>query len=112
MLVICTIITTALTYQTVIHHVVRNYLVIRWARVTSTMMELTACQLSLMILLFTPCFNCMFNRTRYQKQWYEKMRSDGMTARYGFDTETFSQQLRQQEHQQLSSTLVSNTSSV
>ncbi|KAJ1723929.1 hypothetical protein LPJ53_001784 [Coemansia erecta] len=85
MLAICAISSVAIAYQTVVHHVVGNYLIIRWARVTSTMFEMSACQVSLFILVGVPAYNCLFHREEYKKRWYAKMRADGMTARYGFE---------------------------
>ncbi|KAJ1864214.1 hypothetical protein LPJ73_000322 [Coemansia sp. RSA 2703] len=85
MLAICLIASMAIAYQTVVHHVVRNYLIVRWTRVTSTMMEMTACQISLFILVGVPAYNCLFHKEDYKKRWYTKMRADGMTARYGFE---------------------------
>ncbi|KAJ2345406.1 hypothetical protein GGH92_004065 [Coemansia sp. RSA 2673] len=84
MVIICVISSLAIIYLTVVHHVLDNYIIVRWARDTTTLFEYFAGQTPLFILLRVPVYNCIFNRVEYQRQFYRKMHADGMAAVYGF----------------------------
>ncbi|KAJ2898634.1 hypothetical protein IWW38_001308 [Coemansia aciculifera] len=83
MLAICIISSISLTYLTVVHNVVDDYIVHRWARNTTTLFEYLTGQSPLFILLRVPVYNCLFRRTEYQREFFRKMHSDGMAAAYG-----------------------------
>ncbi|KAJ2158370.1 hypothetical protein GGF46_003818 [Coemansia sp. RSA 552] len=83
MLLIVFLGSTSIVYQSVIHHIVQDFTVHRWTRVTSAFVEYVASQTSLVILLWTPVYNCMFHREEFQRRFFEKMQADGMSARYG-----------------------------
>ncbi|KAJ1740056.1 hypothetical protein LPJ79_004456 [Coemansia sp. RSA 1821] len=72
----------AITYMTVVHHIVRAYTLHQWSRVTTTYAEYIASQSSLFILLSVPAYNCMFHHDEYRRKFFDKMRSDGMASRY------------------------------
>ncbi|KAJ2356209.1 hypothetical protein GGF43_002216 [Coemansia sp. RSA 2618] len=82
MLLIVALSSISVSYQTIVHHIVREYTVHRWSRVTSTYSEYLTNQSSLFILLWVPVYNCMFHREEYRRKFFEKMEADGMTARY------------------------------
>ncbi|KAI8319588.1 hypothetical protein GQ54DRAFT_265066 [Martensiomyces pterosporus] len=82
MVLICVVTSIAIAYLSILHHIVSNYIIITWARVTTTMFEYLGCQTSLAILLGVPVYNCIFHHDEYKRRFYEKMRSDGMVSRY------------------------------
>ncbi|KAJ1859023.1 hypothetical protein GGH12_000868 [Coemansia sp. RSA 1822] len=83
MLLIVLLASVAIAYQTVVHHVVREYTAHRWARITSTFFEYLASQTSLVILLRVPVYNCIFHRREFRRKFFDKMKADGMAAQYG-----------------------------
>ncbi|KAJ2334754.1 hypothetical protein GGI00_001700 [Coemansia sp. RSA 2681] len=83
MLAICIISSIVITYLTVVHHILDNYIIVRWARDTTTIFEYFAGQSPLFILLGVPVYNCIFHRAEYQRRFFQKMRADGMATIYG-----------------------------
>ncbi|KAJ1799874.1 hypothetical protein LPJ59_001522 [Coemansia sp. RSA 2399] len=73
-----------LTYETIAHNIVRDYVLYRWSRTLSTYMEYLSSQSALFILLGVPVYNCIFHRESYRREFFEKMRADGMVARYEY----------------------------
>ncbi|KAJ2267796.1 hypothetical protein J3F81_004948, partial [Coemansia sp. RSA 371] len=90
MLIIVVLTSISIAYQTVVHHVVREYTAYRWARITSTFFEYLASQTSLVVLLWVPVYNCIFHRREFRRKFFDKMKADGMAARYGMTLPTTS----------------------
>ncbi|KAJ1662350.1 hypothetical protein EV178_005956 [Coemansia sp. RSA 1646] len=84
MVIIIILSSITLTYETITHNIVREYVLYRWSRTLSTYMEYLASQTALFVLLGVPIYNCIFNREGYKRQFFEKMRADGMVARYNY----------------------------
>ncbi|ORX69449.1 hypothetical protein DL89DRAFT_267670 [Linderina pennispora] len=82
MLAVCIITSIAIAYETIIQHILANYILFIWSRTTSALIEVIAGQVTFFILVTTPVYNCLVNREGYQKAFFEKMHNDGMTARY------------------------------
>ncbi|KAJ1832857.1 hypothetical protein IWW55_005753 [Coemansia sp. RSA 2706] len=82
MLLIVLLSSISISYETVVHHVVREYTVHQWSRVSSTLFEFLTSQSSLFILLGVPVYNCMFHRDEFRRKFFEKMKADGMASRY------------------------------
>ncbi|KAJ1899885.1 hypothetical protein LPJ66_001828 [Kickxella alabastrina] len=87
-LLICLLCILTLVYQTVVHNVFRKYIIARWARLTTVLIEYLSSQASLFILLGTPAYNCLFHREKYREKWFAKMRADNLVSKYGFDVDT------------------------
>ncbi|KAJ1728576.1 hypothetical protein LPJ72_005403 [Coemansia sp. Benny D160-2] len=87
MVLIITLSSITLLYETIAHNIVHEYILYRWLRTLSTFMEYLTNQTSLFILLGVPVYNCIFNHEAYKKRFFEKMRADGMVARYNLTLE-------------------------
>ncbi|KAJ2516200.1 hypothetical protein H4217_004734 [Coemansia sp. RSA 1939] len=87
MVLIITLSSITLLYETIVHNIVQEYILYRWLRTLSTFMEYLTNQTSLFILLGVPVYNCIFNHEAYKKRFFEKMRADGMVARYNLTLE-------------------------
>ncbi|KAJ1987242.1 hypothetical protein GGI25_005923 [Coemansia spiralis] len=84
MVLITTIGSITLTYQTISQNISRGYTLRVWSRAIGTFSEYLVSQTSLFILLCVPVYNCMFHREEYKRRFFEKMRADGMVARYNY----------------------------
>ncbi|KAJ1723383.1 hypothetical protein LPJ61_005830, partial [Coemansia biformis] len=67
MLLIVFLCSTAIAYETISHHIVTNFIFHRWSRVLTAFIEYLANQTSLVILLGTPVYNCIFHREEYKR---------------------------------------------
>ncbi|KAJ2785684.1 hypothetical protein H4R18_000375 [Coemansia javaensis] len=83
MLVIIGLCSAAILYETITHHIRRQYTIHRWSRVISSLAEYMACHTSLGVLLGVPAYNCIFNREEYRRRFFRKMQAGGLASRYG-----------------------------
>ncbi|KAJ1718055.1 hypothetical protein LPJ61_006904, partial [Coemansia biformis] len=67
MLLIVALCSTAVVYETIAHHINKRYTFHRWSRVLAAFIEYIANQTSLVILLGTPVYNCIFHREEYKR---------------------------------------------
>ncbi|KAJ2868720.1 hypothetical protein GGI22_000696 [Coemansia erecta] len=84
MVIIIILSSITITYETIAHNIVRDYVLYRWSRTLSTFMEYLSSQSALFVLLGVPVYNCIFHRESYRRKFFEKMRADGMVARYEY----------------------------
>ncbi|KAI8319587.1 hypothetical protein GQ54DRAFT_335451 [Martensiomyces pterosporus] len=90
MLAVTIISSVVIIYISVVHHIVNNYIIFTWVRVTTTVLEHIASQSSLFILLGAPIYNCMFHHDEYKRRFYEKLHLEGMGFRYNLAMERMS----------------------
>ncbi|KAJ2704901.1 hypothetical protein FB645_002854 [Coemansia sp. IMI 203386] len=67
---------------TVVHATHPYYLFAKGFRHSETIIDVTATNLIIWIMLGYPAYQCLFNRENYDREWAKKLRTDGYASKY------------------------------